>query len=748
MLDFILDTVAPGTGTGVAANWIWEKYKAIGLGDTLIEAWQKTFNWNDSAKAYQQRIAALYGTVRILGKSSPVPLEGIFTDVYILDKRSAERRFDIQQLREDPSRLKEWEAERKNGLEVVKHYQNSRLFILGKPGAGKTTFLKYIALQAVQRQLDRIPIFISLKEWSDSGLELMPFLVRQFEICKFPQAQPFIEHILTAGHAIVLFDGLDEVQQERDQRARLIDVLRDFSKQYLASPCLITCRIAATDYSFDQFTYVEVADFTEDQIHTFVNKWFRDDSKKGEMFLVEFAKDDHKGLRDLGRIPLLLTLLCLAFEETLHFPARRVEIYEEALEALLKKWDTSRNIRRDEVYRKLSLGRKRQMLARIAAETFEKGEYLLPQKELAKQIAAYLQTLPPGDKGEEEIEGDVVLKAIEAQHGIFVERAHQIYSFSHLTFQEYFTAKYIAENVARRTLEELIKHWEDARWREVFLLTASLLDNADAFFGLFKRAIDDLVKGDEQLVKLLELADKKANSVETPYKVVALRSFYHSISLFGARDLDLTLDLTHALTHALTRDLAIASASALARNLARALDFVRDRALDLDFVRALDFVRDLVRDLDFVRDLVRDLVLKIDLLLVIALQLALVLDKVDKARFQEVKQNISSFPDYFKEVVNSSQQAGFPDLYQALKNLTVPNENDRQSAWQPFAKALREIMQKHRDIGHEWNLTEEQINCLERYFQANLLLVKCLKLAVVSDREGIERSLLTVGSGE
>lgn len=708
MLDFII-----GTGTGVAANWIWEKYKTIELGDSLTEAWQKTFGWSTASAAYRQRLAALYSTVRILGKSSPVPLEGIFTDVFILDKPTAYGRFEIQQLREDPSQLEEWQAKRQNGLEVIKHYKNNRLFILGKPGAGKTTFLKYIALQAVQGSLDRIPIFVSLKEWSDSKLELMPFLVRQFEICKFPQAQPFIEHILTAGHAIVLFDGLDEVQQENEQRAQLINVLRDFSKQYLASPCLITCRIAATDYSFDQFTYMEVADFTEDQMQTFVKKWFRDNPEKGEMFLAEFAKDDHQGLRDLGRIPLLLTLLCLAFEETLHFPARRVEIYEEALEALLKKWDTSRNIRRDEVYRKLSLGRKRQMLARIAAVTFEKGEYFLPQVALAKQIAGYLQTLPPGDKGEEEIEGEGVLKAIEAQHGIFVERAHQIYSFSHLTFQEYFTAKYIADNATQGTFTGLIKHCGNARWREVFLLTASLLDNADAFFDLFKRAIDDLVKGDEQLMKLLGWADKKANNIETSNKVVTLRNFYCGIFLFGIGDLG---DSDH--------------------------DFVRalDRVLDLDFARACDRAH----AIDLNHDLYFDSAIKIDLLLTVALQFVLFFKKIDKNRFHASRRDVFRFSVYFKELINFSQQADFSDLYQTLKRLTVPNKNDKQSAWQPFAKTLREIMQKHRDIGYEWNLTERQHKGLARYFEANQLLVECLKLAVVSDREGIERSLLTV----
>jgi hypothetical protein len=41
-----------------------------------------------------------------------------------------------------------------------------------------------------------------------------------------------------------------------------------------------------------------------------------------------------------------------------------------------------------------------------------------------------------------------VLKEIEVQQGILVERAQNIYSFSHLTFHEYLTAKWIAENLS------------------------------------------------------------------------------------------------------------------------------------------------------------------------------------------------------------------------------------------------------------------------------------------------------------
>lgn len=44
------------------------------------------------------------------------------------------------------------------------------------------------------------------------------------------------------------------------------------------------------------------------------------------------------------------------------------------------------------------------------------------------------------------LDGEAVLKAIEVQQGLLVERATETYSFSHLTLQEYLTAKYVVDN--------------------------------------------------------------------------------------------------------------------------------------------------------------------------------------------------------------------------------------------------------------------------------------------------------------
>ncbi|NJL43412.1 MAG: hypothetical protein HC935_09180 [Pseudanabaena sp. SU_2_4] len=91
----------------------------------------------------------------------------------------------------------------------------------------------------------------------------------------------------------------------------------------------------------------------------------------------------------------------------------------------VKKWDAKRGIHRDIVYKDLSVQKKEDMLSQIALTTFEKGDYFFKQKQLQNYICDYIRNAPNAKTAEEDLELDseVVLKAIEAQHGLFVERA-------------------------------------------------------------------------------------------------------------------------------------------------------------------------------------------------------------------------------------------------------------------------------------------------------------------------------------
>ncbi|MBN1659194.1 MAG: hypothetical protein JXA93_12365, partial [Anaerolineae bacterium] len=47
--------------------------------------------WDENLKVYKKRMVERYGTTQIFGQPRPVPLEQVFTDVYILEKPVAFR---------------------------------------------------------------------------------------------------------------------------------------------------------------------------------------------------------------------------------------------------------------------------------------------------------------------------------------------------------------------------------------------------------------------------------------------------------------------------------------------------------------------------------------------------------------------------------------------------------------------------------------------------------------------------------
>lgn len=342
-------------------TWVWDQY-----GKTIVDragkaVWER-LSWKDRALAYGQKVQRLYGTMQILGQARPVPLEGVYTAVSLLDRPTVLGRYTVEEMEaefvEQGSRYFHAgdKGRRRDGLEMVRGGEN--LFILGKPGAGKTTFLKHVALRGVNGDLKAVPIFIGLKQLSDSGLSVFDFVVNQFDVCDFPDAKVYLDKLLKEGTAILLFDGLDEVNVTRDEQPRLISDVEMFTWKYDKCQRLITCRSAASNFTFRGYTYVEMADFTQDEIRDFARNWYGTTSEgadRGALFLSELDKPESKGLQDLARVPLLLALICLAFEQNLKLSQRRAELYEEALDALLTKWDRSRNIRRDEVYRELTL---------------------------------------------------------------------------------------------------------------------------------------------------------------------------------------------------------------------------------------------------------------------------------------------------------------------------------------------------------------------------------------------------------
>ncbi|GFE69809.1 NACHT domain-containing NTPase [Chroococcus sp. FPU101] len=639
-------------------------------------------------------------------------LEQIYVLINILPQPSNQRWLEISDLQDIQSaffrpNLASNNQESLPCIEMIS--QHDKMIILGKPGAGKTTFLQYLALQCIQElyKAELVPIFIQLRsldldiaegqEWS-----LVKYLVQLGHRYTLSQEQIMI--LIEQGKFLLLLDGFDELSDSENEF--IFKEISQFAKSYYKNVIFLTSRSGIQKYHFQGFNYVEISDFNAEQIKEFSQKWFvatatnkAEGLIKAEQFIEQLEKANNQPIRDLGVTPILLNLICSVFKEKASFPTKRAKLYQAGLDILLKKWDQARGIQRDQIYRYLSLADKIKLLSQIAATTFEQNNYFFESSDILYLIEDYLKTLPNVKSDSETLwlNSEAVLKAIEFQHGLLVERAKDIYSFSHLTFQEYLTARKIVANhaphILQQELSNLVSHTHELRWREVILLTVSMLSNADFMLQEMRRQIDVLVEQDKTLQEFLTIIAEKVKLLQTPYRASAVRAFY--FTLFQNRDYNLAVSL----------DVRFASLD----NLPEAIN------LDLTLVRALTDSLTLLKSSELNMKKFLNFYFSLDI------EKKFVLDPIFNQALQSLKSEL-------------------PNL-ENKKEIQVWLQNNGQE----WVEKLRNFLWQYRQLGYDLNLSTSQQQQWQQYYRANQFLVECLQsdCQMTNDvRELIEDSLL------
>ncbi|WP_253188078.1 NACHT domain-containing NTPase [Leptolyngbya sp. 'hensonii'] len=727
----------------------WEEVAELESGTAVLV---KNFDLDSLVQMVRERLRGSIhkecGSIKVLGMNTPINLESIYINVNILEKVTRSKYASISELQNlenfDRIGLASIQEKQVSGEAVLERYD--KLMIWGKPGAGKTTFLHWIATKCNLGQLQehQVPILLTLRYFAafEGRRSLLTYITEYFLDCGI-QDLLVAEQILSAGRALVLLDGLDEVSEASQDW--VLEEIRRFAARFHRSTFVMTCRIAASDYNFQQFTEVEVADFDELQIKNFSEKWFQvKDPAKMKLFMQKLRKN--KPIKELATCPLLLTLLCLVFQDAGDFPVNRSELYQQGLDVLLKQWDAARNIERYQTYKKLSLHRKEDLLSHIALVTFERNEYFFPQKVLEKHIRDYICNLSNINNDPERLKHDseAILQSIEAQHGLLVTRAQGIYSFSHQTFQEYLTAKRIVSNSTIDTLSNaLVPHVTNQRWREIFLLTIEMLSNAGQLLTLMKHQIDQVLAKDEHLQNFLTwvnhesrhicdkidilypMDDYKRRSPEVSYKPAAIRAFYFALVF--------TINLDNSRIH--TYDLG----RAIDNNLAHTLIF--DFELDFNVICVIKLARDCtLEQATFTRS--RALTRALENILKLVNRRLVNLDGNLTPSLYDYPRALTSHEKreraLDRERIWKEEYKILSEFQQSLQELSAQlPESDREQGklkrwWQNngqlWLEQFRHLVIKQRNyVGRDWQFSDTQQAQLQQYYEANKLLVECLR---------------------
>ncbi|MGQ9832934.1 MAG: NACHT domain-containing protein [Candidatus Villigracilaceae bacterium] len=388
-------------------------------------------------------------------------------------------------------------------LEILR--QNSGLIVLGDPGAGKTTFLKYLALSLASGNGhetglgDRLPILLPLAAYANalqkSDVRLDDFIAKYFaDIGADLPIDTMLAEALQAGRALILLDGLDEVK-DPNLRNTVVERVVDFYAFHRrrGNKFVITSRIIgyrAVRPAAEGLVECTLVDFDDDEISLFVDRWMtalekqaqgdtqvaRADAENDRKELMD-AIYENPGIRRLAATPLLLTILALVKRQGVTLPERRVQLYDQYVSTLLSTWNRARSLSGRAPGRDLDEVQTVRILAPLALwmHQVNPGVGLVKREDLRRKLEELF-----AERGDANPQAAAIqfLQDVREYSALLLERGPGEYGFIHLTFEEYLSAVAIAlqaQGNARLIAHFLASHIGEPAWQEISLLTIAYI---------------------------------------------------------------------------------------------------------------------------------------------------------------------------------------------------------------------------------------------------------------------------------
>ncbi len=371
----------------------------------------------------------------------------------------------------------------------------TRIVLRGEAGFGKTFVMQWLAVQAARRTFtgalehwnSRIPFYLKLRDFRDSSRSLPTpgdFLSGPLVNLRDLMPKGWANRAL-ADRGLLLVDGVDELPARR--RLQLLDWLRGLQELHPEAVFVVSSRPAALDSGVDSevslgerlgkagYEPLTLEPMTPDDSEALVVRW-HDEVASGladPVVLEQLAENgrslrqavrERPTIRNLASSPLLCSMMCiLNWDQKANLPDDRMELYRIALELLLERRESDREIGATYVDG-LDRASKQTLLDGIAYWMLRNGMSEAERSEAEVEIGRMLPWLAHLPREPNRITQELVERS-----GVLREPQHGLVDFMHRTFLEYMGAR---AALAQGDRDFLVTQASQESWRDVVVFAA------------------------------------------------------------------------------------------------------------------------------------------------------------------------------------------------------------------------------------------------------------------------------------
>ena len=411
--------------------------------------------------------------------------------------------------------------------------KNPHIFVLGDPGAGKSTLIQWLMLAFAyssdnltkMRVGELVPFAFILRELPLHDVKSFDDLWRVFvernadlmqAFTQYPESYDVLEALLKNGQALILLDGLDEITHA-ETRENLGKAVLEGIQKYPDCRFVITSRVIGFDqaqwfgykkenileenYSPDKNSFnlpvFYLAPFTYKQAQQFVGNWYQqyhpstdgNHAQRVQDLFVRIQQND--GLGRLSRTPVLLNMICFVHARRGRLPDGRAELYQRIAETYLVSLDSARGIQQCSPNNiTLDYSDRSALLSAVAFNIQKRrndeneSTLFISVPEVQRIFKEKLSELGAEDAQLDD-EVQFLLNQFQTRSGLFIPRGrdedgNEVFGFNHLSFLEFFAAKAIQLQLDAGDLEisELKEYTLFPSWQEAFVLFFEQIEQA------------------------------------------------------------------------------------------------------------------------------------------------------------------------------------------------------------------------------------------------------------------------------